>query len=119
MHPTAAGVDVIVARILPKVEELIAKANTRQLTTKLLRRKLRNIRKSAYVNWTGFVRCRQNKKAATCSDSSPVSKFPPTCRHAGLAARRAAGRTLDRSENYHLTLRFIGDVDDALAREVA
>jgi acyl-CoA thioesterase-1 len=26
LHPTAAGVDVIVARILPKVEELIAKA---------------------------------------------------------------------------------------------
>jgi acyl-CoA thioesterase-1 len=29
MHPSAAGVDVIVARILPRVEELIAKANTR------------------------------------------------------------------------------------------
>ena len=26
LHPTAAGVDIIVARILPKVEELIAKA---------------------------------------------------------------------------------------------
>lgn len=26
LHPTAAGVDVIVARILPKVEELVAKA---------------------------------------------------------------------------------------------
>ena len=26
MHPNAAGVDVIVARILPKVEELIARA---------------------------------------------------------------------------------------------
>ena len=25
LHPTAAGVDVIVARILPKVEELIAR----------------------------------------------------------------------------------------------
>jgi acyl-CoA thioesterase-1 len=30
MHPTAAGVDIIVARILPKVEELIAKARTAQ-----------------------------------------------------------------------------------------
>jgi acyl-CoA thioesterase-1 len=29
MHPSAAGVDTIVARILPKVEELIAKANAR------------------------------------------------------------------------------------------
>jgi acyl-CoA thioesterase-1 len=28
MHPTAAGVDVIVARILPKVEELISRART-------------------------------------------------------------------------------------------
>jgi len=27
LHPTAAGVDVIVARILPKVEELVAKAH--------------------------------------------------------------------------------------------
>ena len=26
MHPTAAGIDVIVAHILPKVEELIARA---------------------------------------------------------------------------------------------
>jgi len=26
MHPNAAGVDVIVARMLPKVEELIVKA---------------------------------------------------------------------------------------------
>jgi hypothetical protein len=26
MHPTAAGVDVIVARILPQVETLIARA---------------------------------------------------------------------------------------------
>jgi lysophospholipase L1-like esterase len=29
MHPNAAGVDVIVERILPKVEELIAQARTR------------------------------------------------------------------------------------------
>ena len=29
LHPNAAGVDVIVARILPKVEELIARARTR------------------------------------------------------------------------------------------
>jgi acyl-CoA thioesterase I len=29
MHPSAAGVDVVVAKILPKVEELIAKVNTR------------------------------------------------------------------------------------------
>ena len=28
LHPTAAGVDVIVAKILPKVEELIARAKT-------------------------------------------------------------------------------------------
>ena len=28
MHPNAAGVDIIVARILPKVEELIARAKT-------------------------------------------------------------------------------------------
>jgi acyl-CoA thioesterase-1 len=30
LHPTAAGVDVIVAKILPKVEELIARARTKQ-----------------------------------------------------------------------------------------
>ena len=28
MHPNAAGVDVIVARIMPKVEELIARVRT-------------------------------------------------------------------------------------------
>ena len=30
LHPTAAGVDVIVAKILPKVEELIARARAKQ-----------------------------------------------------------------------------------------
>jgi len=30
MHPTAAGVDVIVARILPKAEELLARARAKQ-----------------------------------------------------------------------------------------
>jgi hypothetical protein len=30
MHPTAAGVDIIVARILPSVEQLIAKARETQ-----------------------------------------------------------------------------------------
>jgi acyl-CoA thioesterase I len=30
LHPTAAGVDVIVARILPKAEELVARARERQ-----------------------------------------------------------------------------------------
>jgi lysophospholipase L1-like esterase len=29
MHPNAAGVDVIVQRILPKVEELISRARPR------------------------------------------------------------------------------------------
>jgi 2'-5' RNA ligase len=29
------------------------------------------------------------------------------------------GRALDDPENYHLTLRFIGDIDDALAHEIA
>ena len=28
LHPTAAGVDVIVARMLPKVEELVARVRT-------------------------------------------------------------------------------------------
>jgi acyl-CoA thioesterase I len=32
LHPTAAGVDVIVAKILPKVEELIARVRSRQGT---------------------------------------------------------------------------------------
>lgn len=32
LHPTAAGVDVIVARILPKVEELIARVHARRGT---------------------------------------------------------------------------------------
>ncbi len=32
IHPTAAGVDVIVARILPKVEELIARAKVKRGT---------------------------------------------------------------------------------------
>ena len=31
LHPTAAGVDTIVARILPKVEELVARARDRRL----------------------------------------------------------------------------------------
>jgi acyl-CoA thioesterase I len=30
LHPTAAGIDVIVAKILPKVEELVARVRTRQ-----------------------------------------------------------------------------------------
>jgi acyl-CoA thioesterase-1 len=30
LHPTAAGVDFIVAKILPKVEELIARARSKQ-----------------------------------------------------------------------------------------
>ena len=30
IHPTAAGVDVIVARILPKVEELIARVRAKR-----------------------------------------------------------------------------------------
>ena len=30
LHPNAAGVDVIVARILPKVEELIARVRTQR-----------------------------------------------------------------------------------------
>jgi acyl-CoA thioesterase-1 len=32
LHPTAAGIDIIVARILPKVEELIAKTRAAQTT---------------------------------------------------------------------------------------
>ena len=32
LHPTAAGIDVIVAKILPKVEELIARVRSRQGT---------------------------------------------------------------------------------------
>jgi len=32
LHPTAAGVDVIVAKILPKVEELIARVRAKQGT---------------------------------------------------------------------------------------
>jgi acyl-CoA thioesterase-1 len=31
LHPTAAGVDVIVARILPKVEELVARVRERRV----------------------------------------------------------------------------------------
>ena len=31
LHPTAAGVDVIVARILPKVEELVARVRDRRI----------------------------------------------------------------------------------------
>jgi hypothetical protein len=34
-------------------------------------------------------------------------------------ARWHSGRTLDRPENYHITLRFIGDIDDDVADEVA
>jgi acyl-CoA thioesterase-1 len=30
LHPTAAGVDVIVARILPKVEDLVARVKSRK-----------------------------------------------------------------------------------------
>ena len=79
MHPTAAGVDVIVARILPKVEELIARCA----------RSADDARASESARRSVNVPCR------VCS---PASKFPPTSAQSLVdAARRAAGRALDRS----------------------
>ena len=87
MHPNAAGVDVIVARILPKVEELIARARTHARIVSL--------------------------ESRPCRVFSPVSKFPPMSAQslAMLRGGLPGARWID-PENYHLTLRFIGDVDD-------
>ena len=93
LHPTAAGVDVIVARILPKVEELIARV--------------------------------QASRSSSFGPSAMPRLFTgleiPQEVAQSLAMLRGGlpgARWID-PENYHMTLRFIGDVDDAVAHEVA
>ena len=115
LHPTAAGIDVIVARILPKVEELIARVT----------------REAGLLN-----------VAAACAAmviASPAHPYRQPTQAEDLMPRLFTGLEIPHEigealsmlrgglpgarwidpENYHLTLRFIGDIDDALAREIA
>ena len=106
------GVGVIVERILPKVEGLIAR--------------MRNA--EAGRNWLGAARARPHilhgpivaGRCSSCPGCSPPSKSPPRSAQSLSMLRGGlpGARWID-PENYHLTLRFIGDIDDVMAREIA
>ena len=59
------------------------------------------------------IACTRNRVTSQCRVCSPVSKFPPTIGQSLSMLRGGlpGARWID-PENYHLTLRFIGDVDD-------
>ena len=110
LHPTAAGIAAIVARILPKVEEPIGAAcGPSDLT--------------AIVTDMPHVQIQPRIATRVTCNAPPVHRSGNPRRHLAESLSMLRGgmpgaRWID-PENYHLTLRFIGDVDDALAGEVA
>ncbi len=121
LHPTAAGVDVIVANILPAVERLVARRGPEWQIggdhgiARLNRLHWRH--ESAHSRLRPFAMCRFRPAMPRLFTALEI----PAAVGQSLALLRGGlpgARWVD-PENYHLTLRFIGDVDDALAREVA
>ena len=113
LHPTAAGVDVIVKRILPKVEELIARVRAGKRASKAptpdccrLPAKLRPC--------LPLIRGRPVPRSESrCRACSPAWKSRARSRRSLSLLRGGlpGARWID-PENYHITLRFIGDIDD-------
>ncbi len=102
MHPNAAGVAKIVTKIAPIIEKVIADFRRAKKFTRALARKFRQPQEE------------QMPRLFTALEVPP---------HIAESLARLRGgvsgaRWID-VENYHVTLRFIGDVDDAFARDVA
>ena len=121
MHPNAAGVGIIVERILPSVEELIAhaaRASHRREGLRIVR--VANVREAPHsAAVREFGRTSRSIEFVMPRLFTGL-EIPPTVAQS-LAMMRGGlpgARWID-PENYHLTLRFIGDIDDALAREIA
>ncbi len=81
---------------------------------------MRRLRSHAIAALCGCCESHARAAGLPCPACSLALEIPasrrPIARH---DAGRSAGRALDRSGIYHLTLRFIGDIDDVLAREIA
>ena len=148
IHPTAAGVDVIVRGILPKAEELVCKALAARksrgrasvvsvATVESPRHRGRRhepegrgrVLEPPAAGMTGR-RNASNDSVPLRSTHEPRQRTMPRLftaleipadvgsRSATLRGGLPGARWID-PENYHITLRFIGDIDDALAREIA
>ena len=118
MHPTAAGVDIIVTRILPTVEALLPKC--RHSAVDPVDATLRNKRALCYQI------CAGESVMIFCIEECAMPRLftgleiPQEIGHSlsSLRGGLPGARWID-PENYHVTLRFIGDIDPYIANEIA
>ena len=96
IHPNAEGVSVIVDGIVPKVEELIARVEARRAGNKVVE--------------------------SECSHAPIVHglELPESVRvRLGLIRVPLPGARWVEPEDFHITLRFAGDIDNRIADEFA
>ena len=113
LHPTAAGVDVIVKGMLPKAEELV------------IAREARELRDDRHITvLIGLAKSRHDSAHLIRGAAGPRVECKMPRLFTGLEIPEEVAQSLSLlrgglpgarwidPENYHITLRFIGDIDD-------
>jgi len=105
---------------IAQVEELIARAKGARWTDPSFPPRSGREGRGSRLHYAGEPDIERRPLIVLCMPRLfPHWKFVRNRAVDGAAARRFAGARWVEPENYHLTLRFIGDVDDALAEEIA